>query len=439
MAETTTKSETEAGSYFVANYPPFAFWGEDDIPCIDAILNSPTPGEKIPLGLYMHIPFCRKRCHFCYFRVYTDKNAGEIREYLDAAMAELEIYANKPYLQGRKPKFVYFGGGTPSYLSAQQLASLTERMQALIPWDEAEEVTFECEPGTLNENKLRAIRDMGITRLSLGVENFSDHILETNGRAHRTAEIQRAYDFARSINFPQINIDLISGMLEETEANWQECVSKTIELSPDCVTIYQMEVPYNTTIYKRMKEEGKLTAPVADWKTKRRWVDYAFDQLQDAGYTVTSAYTVVKDPENTKFVYRDRLWTGADLLSLGVASFGHLGGIHYQNKSHIGDYTGIVHSDKLPHHRALMTSEEERFLREFILQMKTGRASQSYFQQKFGENLRARFEGQFTDLQNRGFLKMEREEILLTRPGLLQVDELLHSFFLSRHMITSHS
>ena len=183
MAETTNKSETEVGNYFVANYPPFAYWGEDDIPCIDALLNSPTPGQKIDLGLYMHIPICRKRCHFCYFRVYTDKNSAEIREYLDAAMTELETYAAKPYLEGRKPKFVYFGGGTPSYLSAQQLSSLTERMQAQIPWDEAEEVAFEAEPGTLNENKLRAIRDMGITRLSLGIENFDDHVLEINGRA----------------------------------------------------------------------------------------------------------------------------------------------------------------------------------------------------------------------------------------------------------------
>ena len=104
-------------------------------------------------------------------------------------------------------------------------------------------------------------------------------------------------------------------MLEETPENWQACVSRTIDLAPDCVTIYQMEVPYNTTIYKRMKDEGKLKAPVADWATKRAWVDYAFNELESAGYTVTSAYTAVKNPDATKFVYRDRLWTGSDLLS----------------------------------------------------------------------------------------------------------------------------
>ena len=442
MSETSTStssSDTQAGNYFVANYPPFSFWGEDDIPCIDALLNSPTPGEKIPLGLYLHIPFCRKRCHFCYFRVYTDKNSSEIRRYLDATMQELENYVQKPYMEGRKPKFVYFGGGTPSYLSAQQLSSLTEKMQALMPWDEAEEVTFECEPGTLNENKLRAIRDMGITRLSLGIENFEDHILEINGRAHRTPEILKAYEYARSINFPQINIDLIAGMLEETPDNWQNCVEKTIELAPDCVTIYQMEVPYNTTIYKRMKDEGKLTAPVADWKTKREWVDYAFNQLQDAGYTVTSAYTAVKDADNTKFVYRDRLWTGADLLSLGVASFGHLGGIHYQNKSHIETYIDEIESGKFPYNRALMTTDEERFLREFILQMKIGQVRPSYFKNKFNEDLDSRFATQLNDLESNHFLTRGNDQIQMTREGLLQVDALLHGFFLPQHISSRYT
>jgi oxygen-independent coproporphyrinogen-3 oxidase len=91
-------------------------------------------------------------------------------------------------------------------------------MKALLPWDEAEEVTFEVEPGTLTDHKLKAIREMGVTRLSLGVENFDDHILEINGRAHHSKEITRAYAFARALDFPQINIDLIAGMVEETEA-----------------------------------------------------------------------------------------------------------------------------------------------------------------------------------------------------------------------------
>ena len=180
-----TKNETKAGNYFVSNYPPFSFWNEKDIPCVSSLLNSPTPGNT-PLGIYYHVPFCRKRCHFCYFKVYTDKNSNDVRNYLGATLKELETYKNSSYIKGRKPKFVYFGGGTPSYLSAQQLTDLTDKMKLILPWDEAEEVTFECEPGTLSEKKLEVIKNFGVTRLSLGVENFSDHILEINGRAHRS-------------------------------------------------------------------------------------------------------------------------------------------------------------------------------------------------------------------------------------------------------------
>ncbi|MEN9546822.1 MAG: hypothetical protein RLZZ356_1554, partial [Verrucomicrobiota bacterium] len=234
--------ETTAGNYFVANYPPFAFWSAEAIPAFHQALDQP-PRDGVPLGLYTHIPFCRKRCHFCYFRVYTDKNADDIKAYLDALLKDLSAYTQKAAIAGRKPRFIYFGGGTPSYLSPDQLRYLTEGMKRLLPWDEATEITFEAEPGTLTDHKLKAIREMGVTRLSLGIEHFDDHILEINGRAHRSKEILRAYGYAREIGFPQINIDLIAGMVEETPEKWQEAVAKAVALEPDSVTLYQMEVP----------------------------------------------------------------------------------------------------------------------------------------------------------------------------------------------------
>jgi oxygen-independent coproporphyrinogen-3 oxidase len=430
--------DTEAGNYFVANYPPFSYWDAGTAQTVRTLLEQPAkPG--VPLGVYFHVPFCRKRCHFCYFRVYTDKNADEIKRYLDAGIAELELYAHSPLIRGRKPKFVYFGGGTPSYLSVSQLKSLTDRMKVLLPWDEAEEVTFEAEPGTLTEQKLAAIREIGVTRLSLGVENFDSHILEINGRAHRTDEIYRAYNYARSIGFPQINIDLISGMVEETDENWRENVRKTIELQPDSVTIYQMEVPYNTGIYREMKAEGKLVAPVANWQTKRGWVDEAFRELEKVGYTVTSGYTAVRDPQKTKFIYRDALWSGADLVGLGVASFSHVAGTHFQNITEFSQYLEAIQRGDLPISRAMATTEEERMIREFILQMKLGRVSQQYFRDKFRVNVAERFSQEFDDLRNRGLLTEQGDWLILTREALLKVDTLLHAFFLPQHRGTRYT
>ena len=249
--DTAPRRPTEAGNYFVANYPPFSFWSTDQVAAFRDALERP-PQPDTPLGLYVHIPFCRKRCHFCYFRVYTGVKSEEIRTYVDAALQEMDRYVEKGFVGDRSPDFIYFGGGTPSFLSTTQLKTLTDGLKARLPWDKAREIAFECEPGTLTESKLTAIRELGVTRLSLGIENFDEHILEVNGRAHRTKEIHRAYGFAREIGFPQINIDLIAGMMDETDANWEACVQKAIELDPDSITIYQMEIPFNTTIYQQL-------------------------------------------------------------------------------------------------------------------------------------------------------------------------------------------
>jgi oxygen-independent coproporphyrinogen-3 oxidase len=346
---------------------------------------------------------------------------------------ELERYAKLPFIGNRKPKFVYFGGGTPSYLSSKQLQTLGDAMKAILPWDEVEEVTFECEPGTLTEAKLKAIREMGVTRLSLGVENFDKHILEINGRAHRAKEIGRAYEAARNLGFPQINIDLISGMLEETDENWNDCIQKAIAMEPDSITIYQMEIPFNTTIYKRMQETGQLTAPVADWQTKRDWVKRAFAAFEQVGYHISSAYTAVKDSTNTQFMYRDALWHGADLLSLGVSSFSHINHTHFQNQHNLPAYLDQIHAGELPIYRALKPSQSALLVRELVLQLKLGHLDPAYFQKKFDVDIRDVFQEQFDMLRELGFLVSDEPLILLNRDGLLQIDRLLHQFFLPEH------
>jgi oxygen-independent coproporphyrinogen-3 oxidase len=427
--------QTEVGSYFVANYPPFSVWNTE------SVANEARPAlaapsvPDVPLGLYLHIPFCRKRCHFCYFRVYTDRNAREVESYLDRLAREWELYAPMPVVAGRPIDFVYFGGGTPSFLSTAQLSRLVDRLTAATPWNGAEEITFECEPGTLTEAKLSAIRGMGVTRLSLGVENFDDRILELNGRAHRSPEIGRSYTFARSLGFPQINIDLIAGMLGETDDNWRACIDRTLALDPDSVTIYQMELPYNTTISSDiLKGTHQFAEPVANWATKRRWVEEAFRALEAAGYHIGSAYTAVKNPQTTRFVYRDRLWEGADLIGLGVASFGHVNGVHMQNLDTWEKYSDALERDEIPLGRAYRPTTEERLIREFVLQLKRGALRPDYFAAKYQVDVRERFAEGLDALKSSGYLaRADQEVIALTRAGLLRVDVLLPRFFLPQH------
>ena len=139
MSTLITPDRTEVGNYFIANYPPFSVWTREAVEAEARPALQRAPGD-VPLGLYLHIPFCRKRCHFCYFRVYTDKNASEVQSYLDVLAREWELYNQQPAIAGRPLNFVYFGGGTPSYISTRQLESLVARMDAVSSWRSAASV-----------------------------------------------------------------------------------------------------------------------------------------------------------------------------------------------------------------------------------------------------------------------------------------------------------
>jgi oxygen-independent coproporphyrinogen-3 oxidase len=435
MAIETVK--TEVGSYFISNYPPFSQWSPAALAEVRAALDAAPlvpagRSEPAPLGLYLHIPFCRKRCKFCYFRVYTDKLAGDVETYVQALSREIELVSRLRIMGQRPFRFVYFGGGTPSFLSGKQLTSLVDRLRANIHWDEAEEVTFECEPGTLSQPKVNTLRELGVTRLSLGVENFGDAVLEENGRAHLSAEVYTSWDWIRAAGFPNVNIDLISGMVGETWDNWQDTVARTVELAPDSVTIYQMELPFNT-VYSQDMLGQHVESPVADWPTKRAWVDHAFTEFTARGYAVSSAYTLVKDKHKVNFSYRDNLWHGADLLATGVASFGHASGVHYQNEPDWAGYVGALERGELPLHRGLKPTPHQLLVRELILQLKTGRLDVGYFREKFGVDVIDHWRAAWQHFHDEGLLDFDSASVSLSRAGLLRVDALLPAFFEPEH------
>ncbi len=253
-------------------------------------------------------------------------------------------------------------------------------------------------------------------------------MLEENGRAHLSGEIMKSWEWIQAAQFPNVNIDLIAGMVKESWDNWRDCVQKTIDLYPDSVTIYQMELPFNTT-YSKDILGNQIEIPVADWETKRDWVDYAFDQLERAGYAMSSAYTMVRDPDKVNFSYRDHLWRGSDLLATGVASFGHISGVHYQNQPDWTGYVGALDDGRLPLSRAYPATPTDLLTREMILQLKRGRLATQYFRDKFGVDILVRWQEVWESYERDGLLTVTAAEIRLTRPGLLRVDGLLPAFF----------
>jgi oxygen-independent coproporphyrinogen-3 oxidase len=191
-----------------------------------------------------------------------------------------------------------------------------------------------------------------------------------------------------------------------------------------------MELPFNT-VYSKDILGGVIETPVADWSTKRAWVDFAFDELTTAGYSVSSAYTMVKDPKRVNFSYRDNLWQGSDLLATGIASFGHVGGAHYQNHPEWEQYCGSLEAGQLPLSRGLRLSQHQRLVREMILQLKRGYLNIDYFQNKFGVDIVEQWPEVWSEYEHDGHCTVDRADgrIKLTRAGLLQVDSLLPAFF----------
>lgn len=431
-ATLTPPVATTVGNYFISNYPPYSTWQPEFIPDFESVLTQP-PARRVPLSLYVHLPFCRQRCGYCYFRIYPHRPKADVDHYITSVLHEAALYRDCPAVRGRPFESVYFGGGTPSYLSTAQIRRLLTGLQAFAPWDAVAECTFECEPGTVTREKLRLLKQLGVTRITLGFQSLNDDILERNGRRARVAECLRTYEWVREIGFAEVNLDLMAGLAGETDDSWQATVQKAVELRPDCATIYQLELTYNSLFYAGLRQGQPLS--LADWPTKRRWLNEALETFEAAGYAVGSGYMAVRDPQRWRLVYTvEHFWHGADLLALGESAFGYLQGVHYQNVDTAQRYATLVAAGQRPLRRARRLSAEEMFRREVVLQFKTGALDAAYFRQKFNIELTARFAEPFARLTAEGLLAVRGDDIRLTRAGLLQVDWLLPNFYAPEHV-----
>lgn len=425
------------GSYFVSTYPPFSAWTEAELPGFEAALHrTHEAAHADPFGLYIHLPFCQQRCLYCYYLSYTGRE-GQIDAYLDAVVRELELYSETVAISGRPVGFVYFGGGTPSVLETSQIRSLLIRLQAVLPWDRAREVSFECAPCSVTAKKMRALAELGVTRVSLGVQQMDDEVLRKNGRIHFVADVERAWGVLDKLEFPVVNVDLMVGLLGETEDSWSSTVERVLEFQPESVTIYQLEIPRNTPLYKLLNRNTARQPP--PWKLRRQRLAWAFSQLEHAGYELRSAYSAVRDPRRHRFVYQDDQYHGADFLGLGASSFSYLAGRQQQNLASLDRYLECLQQDRLPLGRAYTLSREEKLVREFVLQLKLGGCGVDDFRSRFGIDLAQRFAKPLERFISCNWVEVDDAAVELTRAGLLHVDEMIPAFYLPQHQGVRYS
>ena len=423
---TARSEEPWAGNYFVAAYPPFSRWQPSQTDAVKEALRE--AGADEPLGIYVHIPFCHKKCDYCYYLSYVGAGFGAVTQYVENVIREMDLYGRCPAVRGRPISFVYIGGGTPSTLSSYQARCLLVGLKRVLPWNGVKEVTWECAPRSVRREFLDNLRDLGVTRLSMGAQSFDNNLLKLNGRIHLMEDVLRAYGVIQQVGFDWINLDLMVGLIGETEESWRESIRRVIELSPDSVTIYQTEIPYNTQLYDDLKS-GHLTAPPISWDVKRQRLDDAFCELEYAGYTVVNGYAAVKDPERHRLQYQEYLWRGGDMLGLGVASFSYFRGVHFQNQVTLATYQAQVQQECLPLNRAFRLTHWDRLVREFILQLKFGEVSAEAFRKKFSVDITKIFLEPLQTLAEEGFATYSEAGVRLTREGLLRVDRLLPRFY----------
>ncbi len=430
-APTAASGEPLLGSYFVATYPPFFHWSPETVAAAEAALDTPPGQPAPPLGLYVHVPFCVQRCRYCHYLSYDDR-AQDMEPYLGAVLRELSALVARPALEGRWLDFVYFGGGTPSVLSASHVGQLLDWLRRTAPWKDHAEITFECAPRTVTQRKAEVLRTGGVTRVSLGVQQLDDGVLRASGRIHLVEDVEHAYGVLRAAGFDVINLDLMVGLPGETDSTFMSSLERLVELSPDSITIYQTEAPPNTPLYRSVCQGVQGDSP-APWREKRKRLSRGFARLEAAGYVRRSAYAAVREAGKAPFVYQDALYQGADMLGIGVSAFSYLGGIHHQNLAEMDAYLDAVHAGRLPLMRAHALTPLERAVREFVLQLKLGRVDLKALGERHGVDLAARFLPTLARHAQRGYLSFDESEVVVTPRGLLSVDRWLRSYFLEEH------
>jgi oxygen-independent coproporphyrinogen-3 oxidase len=417
----------------VLNYPPLEnLKPENILTLLDVLAQEPTAD---PFGLYLHIPFCRFPCVECGFKLYPMRNAKDFSRCANSLAREATLFANHRAFQNRTCHAVYFGGGSPSALDLEQLENLFGHLKTLGFFQAVEEVTFECTPGTVNEEKLAGLKRLGVTRLSLGFESLDDKVLLASRRNVTVNDCLESFHQARRAKFDDIQIELVAGLAKDVEKTWLDSVAKVLELQPESISIHSVR-----QFARAPHQDPPCADGLLDWRPApplHLWIELAFRLCEGAGYRIVDAHTAVRFPERRRSVFTvENFWRGRDVLALGQSAVGYVQGMLYQNADSFSRYTEKVSSGRLAVHRALHLHPEERLRRELMLRLRTGVLDFDSFQRRHGVDLAEHFQREFKDLNAGGFLDFETDGVRLTRTGLIQLDRLLPKFFLpeSRHL-----
>ena len=378
--------------------------------------------------IYIHIPFCNTKCHFCDYVVYTNTSQDLREEYVQALCKEISAFPENRAFPSFRIDAVYVGGGTPGLLTAEQLTRILDTVRATFEMEADCEVAVEFDPGCVERDKLKAVKDAGYTRMSIGVQTFSEELLKANNRPHDLASVYAAWEAIEDVGFEHTNIDLIYPLIGLDLATWRDSLSQAIGMAPTCITAYPLEVWPKTAYHNWLigKHNETLPEPVEEMEM----CQLAFDMLEQAGYRrySTSGY-YHPGRFDTYCRYLEYYWRTWPLIGFGVSSKSVIYDRLYANIRPIKKYIERVNAGESILDFATRMNRDQEMRRVMIRGLKMCEVSRADFRARFGVPMETVFGREIEDLIARDLIAGTEEDIHLTRRGQMFSTNVYETFY----------
>lgn len=371
-----------------------------------------------PTSAYVHIPFCTQICYYCDFSKVFIKNQP-VDSYLEHLIEEYHSYDIK------KLRTLYIGGGTPTALSARQLAFLLEKLTDKLDLSYLEELTIEANPGDLDQEKIAVLKDSPVNRVSLGVQTFNDRMLKQIGRSHSEKDIYENIANLKKAGFDNISIDLIYALPKQTMEDVKINVAKAIALDIPHMSLYSLILENHTVFMNRMRR-GKLPLPKEDLEAEM--FDYIIAELEKAGFE----HYEISNFSKPGFESRHNLmyWDNAEYYGIGAGASGYVDGVRYKNHGPIRHYLQAVEAGNARVQEETLTLNEKMEEEMFLGLRKKSGVSKKRFEEKFGVSFEDQYGAVVSELTEQGLLVPDRDIVRMTKQGLFLGDTVAEKFIL---------
>jgi oxygen-independent coproporphyrinogen-3 oxidase len=375
-----------------------------------------------PAGIYIHIPFCRSRCSYCDFATgMYDADAAE--RYVRAVVSEIESWR---VVDAPEPvDTIYFGGGTPSLLSPDQLEIILNAVRRRFTVATKAEVTMEINPGTITPETLAAFRSLGVNRASFGVQTFDDGELARLGRSHSADDARRTFRLLRDAGFENVSFDLIAGLPGQTMAGWHRNLDEAFALRPEHLSFYLLEVHQGTPLANHIKIGLQ---PKPDEDLAAEMYEVMLDRAAESGYEHYEISNLclpgLESRHNTKY------WTAAPYYGFGCSAHSYDGeSRRWSNERDLARYMEMIEEGRAPIVNETQLSEGDRQAEAVFLGLRMMQGfSFAEFSRMFGADLREKHEEDLARFRDAGLIECEGDLLKLTRAGALLSNEVFAAF-----------